>query len=463
MLIPRLLIAGTHSGAGKTTLATGLMAALVSRGLQVQGFKVGPDYIDPGYHSLATGRPPRNLDVWLQGEERIAALFANSAQGTDVVVVEGVMGLFDGIRNTRGQGSSAHIAKLIQIPVVLVIDGKGQARSAAALVQGFAAFDPAVNLAGVIINRVSSPAHYQGLKAAIEEEAGLPVLGALPLDKGLSVSERHLGLVPAVERRRAGQDNQAYLARLGQLISDNLDLDRLLALAQAAPPLAATGTGHAESGSAKATIAVARDEAFHFYYQDALETLQSQGARLVEFSPLYDEKLPAETDGLYIGGGFPEEFVMELACNICMMNSIRRFCSAGRPIYAECGGLMYLCERIIDRYGQTRAGVGLVPAVTRITDRLAGLGYRTGRLLQPTVLGETGTQVQGHEFHYSVVEYRQSAPAYELTTAVGEDRGQEGYARANLLASYLHLNFAGQPQLAAAFIERCAAAKGGRA
>ncbi|NPV27519.1 MAG: cobyrinate a,c-diamide synthase [Firmicutes bacterium] len=462
MLIPRLLIAGTHSGVGKTTLATGVMAALANQGYRVQGFKVGPDYIDPGYHALATGRAPRNLDVWLLGEDQVARQFVRGAQGADLAIVEGVMGLFDGIQATRGVGSSAHVARLLRLPVILVIDGSGQARSAAALVHGFATFDPTIDLVGVIINQTRSRAHCQGLKTAIEEEVGLPVLGTVPLDQELNLAERHLGLIPAVERGCRGEDNRAYIKHLGQMVSEHLALDQLVALAEAAPAL---DLGPSEelpvTPCFNVSLAVARDESFHFYYQDALETLETLGARLVEFSPLKDEVLPAGVDGLYIGGGFPEMFIVELTRNVRLMESIRRFWAMGKPIYAECGGLMYLCERIIDLNGDTHAGVGLVPAISRMTERLAGLGYREGRLLRSTVIGEPGTVVRGHEFHYSVVDYHDQSPAYQLYTATGEKRSVEGYAKGHLLASYLHLNFAGNPQLADNFLRWCAAGPAG--
>ncbi|MDA8442188.1 MAG: cobyrinate a,c-diamide synthase, partial [Peptococcaceae bacterium] len=415
-------------------------------------FKVGPDYIDPSYHTGATGRTSRNLDSWLL-HGAVEATFAAAVQTADIAVIEGVMGLFDGIKGQRSHGSSAEIASLVGAPVILIIDVRAMAYSAAALVYGFAHFDPAVKLAGVILNRVGSASHLNLVKDAIEA-LDIPVLGGLGKECDLTLPERHLGLVPLSERG----NNQAYFAHLAQVMARAIDLDRLLELAgrnslQSTPKLPPQ-----PANIHPVRLAVARDEAFSFYYQDTLDLLTKLGAVIIPFSPLHDTQLPAAVDGIIIGGGFPESFLTELTGNTSMLQSIRAAHAQGKPIYAECGGLMYLCQEICSFEGESYAAVGIIPAQTSMQKRLQGMGYRTGIMQCATVLGPMGTVVKGHEFHYSATRYAEgNARAYQIAAADGADQGLEGYVAPNLLASYLHLNLAGQPELAEHFIAICRA------
>lgn len=450
MGLPRLLIAGTHSGVGKTTISTGIMAALAARGLTVQGFKVGPDYIDPGYHTMATGRVSRNLDTWLLGDN-LLPLFEQAAQGADIAVVEGVMGLFDGIKGQKDRGSCAHVAELIEAPVVLLVDARSMAYSAAAVVHGFATFKPGVKVAGVILNRIGSPSHLSMVKEAVES-TGIPVVGYLGKDEGFSLQERHLGLVPVAEKE-FGQD---YFTRLVDKVEAGIDLDLLLEIANQHQGSRRHRVRKAKQvDRSRVKLALARDEAFNFYYQDALDTLVSLGAEIIPFSPLHDLELPPGVQGIFIGGGFPESFLPQLAANKTMHRSLQEAHAAGLPIYAECGGLMYLCREITGFAGEKYCGVGLVPAVTGMSKRLQGMGYRKGIMEQDTLLGPAGTAAFGHEFHYSSTDYTSFSNAYRLSTAIDEDKGLEGYADGNLLASYLHLNFAGNPALAENFLQAC--------
>lgn len=460
---PRLLIAGTHSGVGKTTISTGIMAALANRGLKVQGFKVGPDYIDPSYHTAATGRVSRNLDVWLLGN-RLVPSFERAASGADIAIIEGVMGLFDGIKGQGAKGSPAEIALMTEAPVILVMDVRAMGYSTAALLHGFATFDSRVNIAGVILNRIGSASHLAMVKESIAS-LGVPVVGWLGKDEQLTLPERHLGLVPFGEN----DCQNGYFTHLARVMEQGLNLDRLLQLAnkskarQQGANIGCCDSSPADTCRVKlpVTIAVARDEAFSFYYQDGLDVLSDAGAKIVYFSPLHDRKLPLGTQGVFIGGGFPEQFLPGLAANNSMYRSLQWAHGQRIPIYAECGGLMYLCEKITDFDDNSFSGVGLVPAESRMTRRLQGMGYREGTLQQDCMLGLVGTKVHGHEFHYSTTEYSRQAVAYRLTTANGLDKGLEGYVANNLFASYLHLNFAGYPELAINFLRTCATQGGG--
>jgi len=456
--VPRLLIAGTHSGVGKTTISTGIMAALAARGMTVQGFKVGPDYIDPSYHTGATGRVSRNLDVWLLRDQLVPS-FERAAAGADLAVVEGVMGLYDGIKGQKSTGSSAHVASLIGAPVLLIVDVRSTAYSAAALVHGFASFDPKVKLGGVILNRVGSESHLEMVRDAIES-LGIPVLGHLGKEEQLTLPERHLGLVPLAER---GKEQKEYFNQLAQVIEAGVDLERVVEMAKnwgpcSTPEIHPNRLEQEQEPPVKrerVRIAVARDEAFSFYYQDALDVLESFGAEIVDFSPLHDQKLPAGTGGIFIGGGFPESFLDQLSSNRPLHLSLKQAHDQGVPIYAECGGLMYLCREITGFAGERFAGAGLVPGSCVMTKRLQGMGYRKGVFLQDNILGAKGESVQGHEFHYSSLKYDREGWAYSLSTANGEVKGFDGYIAKNILGSYLHLNFAGNPGLASNFLAAC--------
>lgn len=456
MKIPRIVLAGTHSGAGKTTLTLGLLAALRQRGLKVQPFKVGPDYIDPGLHQVAAGRVSHNLDSWMGSPEAVRKLFIERARSSDIALVEGVMGFYDGARGQGEMGSTAQVAKIIQAPVLLVFLAKGLARSAAALLKGYCTFDPAVNISGVIANGVSSERHRSFLQETLAEEVGLPLVGTMRHQKEIIMPERHLGLLPAAEN---GNLNNV-LKQLGALMEEQVDIDKVLQLARQAPTMEDSQLVPAQGLRYKIRLAVARDEAFHFYYEDSLDYLREQGAELLFFSPLRDNALPPKIDGIYIGGGFPEEFLPVLSANQSIKRQIGASYCQGMPIYAECGGLMYLCSSIMNLAGQVYTGVGLVPGMVRMGNRLAALGYVRGKTLQPSIFGEAGLELKGHEFHWSTVEGIPSEnSAYQLTGGRGQDGRLEGYVQGNLLASYLHLHFRYNQQVADNYLAACVAYK----
>jgi len=449
---PRIVVAGTHSGVGKTTVASGLMAALSAKGHKVAPFKIGPDFIDPSYHALATGRPGRNLDAFLSGPDLIAPLFAHGAFNADVAIVEGVMGLFDGKRGGGEFASTAHVAKLLDAPVLLVVDAGAMARSAAAMVQGYATFDPELRVAGVILNRVGSPTHEAMLREAIEP-LGIPVFGVLRRDAKLSTPDRHLGLVPVAERR--GEARRALKAA-GERISASCDLEGVMRLASSVGPLYAKpwDPGVSENGTPKkgsyARIAVASGPAFSFVYEENLELLRGAGAEISSFDPTSDEALPEGTDALYLGGGFPETYAEALSTKEPLRKEVRAFAESGRPIIAECGGLLYLC-RELDGYPMC----GVLDAEARMTDRLS-LGYREARALASSPLVTEGTSVRGHEFHYSTIEPQAgrlplTSPAWELT-----GRGEEGFVAGGVHASYLHTHWAATPEVPRRLVQSAA-------
>ena len=466
-LPPRILIAGTHSGVGKTTIATGIMAALTRRGLPVQPYKVGPDYIDPSYHTLATGRSSRNLDRWMLREELIP-IFAKTSQDC-WAVIEGVMGLFDGVSGTKGYGSSADIAKLLDVPVVLIVDAGNLSRSAAAMVHGFCTFDPGVKIAGVILNRVKSPAQ-EGLLREALSEIQVPILGVLPKEEGIRLPERHLGLVPSQEQAF----QESFFDELISVVTRTIDLEQIQRIMQevvpekqfiteltrhkgtaswGGEPVINEGLSEAAAGNRNyhpLRLGVARDEAFSFYYQDALDCAESLGFALVPFSPLHDSSLPAGLDGLFFGGGFPELHLERLSQNQSFLESLRQFSRSGKPIYGECGGYMYLGTQVTDFEGRTYPMAGLIPIAAEMAPKLQGMGYRQGIFRRDNFLSKAGNMVYGHEFHYSKVNYLscddEAFPAFELVKGERSLR-MDGYARDNIVASYLHINFAGQPEL----------------
>lgn len=444
MRMPRVIIGGTHSGVGKTTLATGIMAVLKHRGHMIQPYKVGPDYIDPSYHTLVTGQSSRNLDRWLLGKN-LPGLFAQSAQG-QWAVIEGVMGLFDGMSGTSGFGSTADIAKELKAPVILIVDASSMAQSAAALIYGFKNYDPLLNVAGVIFNRVKSNTQEKMLRAAVKG-LGLTVLGCVPKEMNVRLPERHLGLVPVGERKLETE----FLEDLIKLIAENIDIDLLEKIMQDAPDFPELGEFNQNRGTVlgrnSKRIGIAWDEAFLFYYQDALDILKDKGFTLIPFSPLHDEELPLGLDGLIIGGGFPELFLPKLSANISFLDSIRMFAHSHKPIYAECGGYMYLGQTISDFEGRSYSLAGLIPMKAEMTPRLQGMGYRAGVLEKDCFLGPAGTSIHGHEFHYSAVRYTNEVqPAYTLTKG-GSFLRSDGYLNEGIVASYLHINFAGHPEL----------------
>jgi cobyrinic acid a,c-diamide synthase len=448
---PRLVIAGTHSGVGKTSMVIAILGALQRRGVRVQGFKVGPDFIDPMYHREVTGAPSYNLDAWLMGREGVRGAFGQVAPAGGVSIIEGVMGMFDG-RATGPEGSTAEVAAIVQAPILLVVDVGGMSRSAAAIVQGYARFDPTVHVAGVVLNRVGGPRHYHLVQTAIEEQAGVPVWGYLPWDDGLVLPERHLGLVPV------GEDAafQKVCRALGAAAERTIDLLAIIAAAQAAPALEVAQEAAMPAPAIRARVGVARDAAFNFYYAANLLWLRQWGAELVEFSPLDDARLPVDVDGLYFGGGFPEVFAKGLAENGSFIASLRRAHHAGMPIYAECGGLMYLVEAIQDPAGMRHPMVGLLPGVCRLTDRLQNFGYKEVQSLRGSLLGPAGWRTRGHEFHYSVWDGRPTDVSLYRTRSSHGDEQEEGYSMVNLAASYVHLHFDACPQVARSLVDNAA-------
>jgi cobyrinic acid a,c-diamide synthase len=456
--IPRLVIAGAWSGVGKTTLATGIMATLTGQGLAVQPFKVGPDYIDPSYHTLACHQPSRNLDAWMVPEEAVVELFQRACGRAQIAVIEGVMGLFDGHSGLDDTGSTAHLARLLQAPVVLVLDVGNTCRSAAALALGYSRLDPRIRMAGVILNQVGSPTHYRWTKEAVEGEAGLPVLGYLPREGALHIPERHLGLVPTAERssQPGGASVEGFIARLRREIEEHLDLDALLAIASSAPalPRVQPSVFPPLAEPPRANIAIAQDEAFSFYYQDNLDLLEAYGARLLPFSPLHDPALPPQAQGIYLGGGFPEVYAQALSANHPMICSIREAWRQGLPIYAECGGLMYLTEGITDLEGRRYPMVGIVPRCSHMQRQRVILGYVEVETRADSILAPAGTRLRGHVFHWSEIEgFPQEQSAYRILSPAER---WDGYLEGQVLASYVHLHFGGAPALARNLVAACA-------
>lgn len=481
----QILLAGVSSGVGKTTITLGLIAALGRCGLRVQPFKAGPDYIDPTYHTLAAGRPCRNIDTWMVPPDRALTLYDRASQGADMAVIEGVMGVFDGFSYTSEEGSTAQIAKLLGAPVLLVLDVGKMARSAGALARGYAQFDPDLNLAGFILNRCGSAKHYAGVKQAVEDATGLPVLGWLPKNAELHIPERHLGLVPTDERGELSD----FIAHAADLVEQYFEVEQIIARAEGckarrkdenviarpeaeAISIPAGGTASPaarrdmDQAVSKVVIAVARDAAFSFYYEDNLSFLRESGAEVVFFSPQDDAALPEGTAGLYFGGGFPEIYAGQLAANEPLLAALRQAHAAGLPIYAECGGFMYLTEGIVDLDGQFHPLVGLIPGITRMQPRLVSLGYRlvespaSGNFLLPPHV-----TTRGHEFHWSTWELNGStfdvqrstfSPAWYIRPRQGDGESQPaGYAYGNLIASYVHLHFGHNPDLAVNFVQAC--------
>ena len=456
MNIPRFVIAGTSSGVGKTTIATGITYALRRRGLKVQPFKCGPDYIDPGYLSLAAAGHCHNLDSWMLPEGNLKELFGYFNQGKDLAVVEGVMGLYDGHRKPEGGGSTAKIAKIIDAPVILVLNIAKMSESAAAMALGYCTYDPDVKVSGIVLNQVGSQTHLRSAKNAIEERCGVPVIGYLPKTTNLTLPERHLGLVPVAEKG----DEKNFLDELGDLIEQYIDLDLLLNIAQKAPDFLTRKPVLFPDNPLppRCRIAVARDEAFNFYYEANIELLRVWGAEIVNFSPVKDSALPAGTDGVYIGGGFPEVFLRELEANVSMKQSIKDAVAQGVPVYAECGGLMYLSHGIADFQGNRYEMVGLLPGCCEMQNELQRLGYTTAKALKSTPIARKDQLIRGHLFHWSRLDAPDdSKAAYRITDPKEQLEGFVLGPKDNLLASYLHLHFGSDFNLAKRFIENCAA------
>lgn len=440
------VIAGTSSGCGKTTITLGIMRALSARGLRVQPCKVGPDYLDSSWHTAVTHVPSRNLDAFMLPESVLTPQFHHYMQDKDVGVIEGVMGLYDGIGKDPHHCSTAAMAKQLGCPVIMLVDGKAVSTSIAATVMGFQHFDPSLNIAGVLINRVNSDSHFHLLKHAIEYYCHVPVIGYVPVMADIALPSRHLGLIPPQEQRQQAERWQ----RLADQIEKTVDVDRLLALTHwqvsSAPPPIALATPDAGRGL---TIAVADDAAFNFYYPTNLDLLRQSGAEIVTFSPLNDSALPERCHMIYLGGGYPEIYAEKLAANTAMREALRTAHRRGTPIYAECGGLMYLGETLTDSKGQTFPMTGILTGHSTMGNRLKRFGYCEGTALTDTTLVNAGEHLRGHEFHYSDF-VTDLPPAFEFIKARDGDvlkRWNGGYQVGNTLASYLHVHFAQRPGL----------------
>jgi cobyrinic acid a,c-diamide synthase len=450
-LPPRLTIAGTHSGVGKTSVAIALMAALTRRGLRVQPFKIGPDFIDPGFHRLASGRASRNLDGWMLSRETNLQILAQASQDADIAIVEGVMGLFDGSDAVKQTGSTAEMAKWLESPVLLVIDASAMAGSAAALVHGFEDFDPDLRLAGVLCNRVGGSGHADILRQAMMARCHAKPLGFLPLSEKIALPERHLGLVMAGEIL-----SPKMLEDMANWIEANVDIDGLLMLArEQSSSLEIRMPAPSRVSVERARIGLARDSAFCFYYQDNLDLLRESGADLVEFSPISDSALPAGLDGLYLGGGYPEIHAPQLSANAPMRDAILQFAKAGGPIYAECGGFMYLCESIAGSDGREFQMAGLFPAHVRMQKQLAALAYVEAESPEDNLWLRGGQRLRGHEFHYSTIDEMPASISRCLRLRAGDKTRDDGYAIGSVLAGYSHLHFRSSPDFASSFVDAC--------
>lgn len=447
---PRLVIAGTNSGAGKTTVTLALMGALKAKGLSVQPFKAGPDFIDPGHHQAVTGRPSRNLDGWMLGEAVNRAVFSRASADADLSIIEGMMGLFDGSSPVTERGSTAELAKQLNAPVLLVIDGSAMARSAAAMASGYATFDSGLQVRAVLFNRVQSDGHYRLLREAVEAETDLKVVGYLRPDASVAIPDRHLGLRTAIE-----QEQRDLYGRLARSAAATVDLDLVETLARSAGEFVEgerpTPVPVAPLQSAR--IGCAYDAAFCFYYQDNLDLLEAAGAEIVTFSPLHDVDVPA-ADLLYFGGGYPELYGEALAANITMRTAVRTYAERGGAVYAECGGLMYLTEAIRDGDGLRHEMTGVFQAEAVMRKAGFTLGYRTVEVAQPCLLGRPGRALRGHEFHYSTLEPKGPLHyACTLMDADGRAVGQDGLTAGNTLALYSHLHFGSHPEGASDLVD----------
>ncbi len=437
-----IIIAGTNSGVGKTTITIGLIALLKKKGLKVQPFKVGPDFIDTGYHTMIATRPSRSLDGWMMSEDYVKESFYKNSSDADFAVIEGVMGLFDGVDGKGLEGSTAQIAKILNAPVILIVDAKSMAGSAGAIVYGFENYCNDVHIAGVIFNNVGSENHYRILKEAVEGRCSAKVLGYLPKEKSIMIPSRHLGLVTAEDTALS----DGFIERLIAAIEKNIDVERMLSITPSPlhPFTPSASNDMTYTGDKKITIAVAYDKAFSFYYQDNLDILTEYGAELKFFSPLNDKNLPSDIDGIYIGGGYPEIYAKELEANQALRKQIKEMAEEGLFIYAECGGLMYLTDGIIDLDGKRHEMIGVFPAFARMLPKRKSLGYVTVETIEDSILAQKGSQIRGHEFHYSEITDMPDTirRVYKVTKAGSGEERLEGYSYKNVLASYVHLHFA---------------------
>jgi cobyrinic acid a,c-diamide synthase len=438
------LVGGTASGVGKTTVVLAIIACLRQRGYVVQPFKGGPDFLDPTHHTRIAGRKARNLDTWMLSRESNREVLSRSAAGADAVVVEGMMGLFDGKDGVTETGSSAEIAKMLKLPVLLVLDCAKSARSVAAAVLGFECFDPDLPLAGLILNRVAGLHHYRLLESAIQARCKTPILGWLPRETSIAIPERHLGLHAAGER-------EISLDALAHLAETHFKVDAILKLEF--PVETAVSPAAVKGESPHVRIGVARDQAFSFYYENNLDLLREQGAEIIPFSPIADRALPADLDALYFGGGYPELYAQELSANTAMLDQIRAFTQFGGHIYAECGGLLYLSQQLSTADGSVYPMLGILPLKMEMTSKLVDFGYVTVTFTQDCLLGPRGTTVRGHSFHYSrICSDTGVVTSYHVDFSLSGKQQKEGFTCGNVLASYVHLHFGANPAVARHFV-----------
>ena len=454
---PRIVIAGVNSGSGKTTITSGLMRLFKNLGINVQGFKSGPDYIDPSYHTIATGKFSRNLDSWMLGEELVKELLIKNSKDAELSIIEGVMGLFDGKSGTDEFGSTSHLAKITNTPVILVLDTRSIARSAAAIVYGFMNYDPQLNVKGVILNKVASERHLEILTDSIKP-LGIEIVGHVMRDEKLKMPERHLGLIPASEME--GLD--LHLDYIANELSKTIDYKKILDIAKTAgeynyPEKEIFSEEKKDKyKELNLKIAYAFDKAFSFYYHDGLDYLRYQGIELVPVSPLTDKNLPDDISGFIIGGGFPELFINELGKNKSFINSVVDYNRKKLPIFAECGGFMYLNENITDFENTKIKMVSLIPGTIEMTKKLVAMGYRQGKLAKDCILGQKGNIITGHEFHYSKFIPNESVKEL-FSLEYTESSKKDGYSTENIFASYLHFHFAANIEATEAFINNCIA------
>lgn len=452
-----IVIGATRSGSGKTTVALGIMAALSRRGMRVAPFKTGPDFIDPGHHGRVTGRISRNLDGWMLSRAYNRQSFQRGIKAADIAIIEGVMGLFDGYDGKTEAGSTSQMAKWLGLPVLLIVDARSMARSAAAVVLGFERFDPDLRYAGILFNNIGSPRHLDYLKDALTDITDLPCIGGIPSVPDIGIPERHLGLVTQDEHALS----EEQIDRLAAVIEENADMDLLLSgLPRIETEMSAT-TASEKPSEARVRIGVARDEAFCFYYPDNLELLEQAGADIVFFSPIRDTRLPEHLDGLYFGGGYPELFAARLSANTGIRLDVAHLSRSGMPIYGECGGFMYLCRELRDQHGETHPMTGCFPFNTAMFPRLRSLGYREIHMAEDTFLGTRQTVVRGHEFHYSaldpetVMDTVEIRRLYRVTDRTGKRKIEEGYQVHRTLGSYIHLHFGSAPDTARSWVTAC--------
>ncbi len=453
---PRLLIAGTQSGVGKTSVTIGLVALFKRRGLKVQTFKVGPDFLDPTYLKIASGRTCYNLDAWMMGRNYVEHLFAKATHDADIAIIEGVMGLFDGFSPETSEGSTAQIAEWLQAPVALVVNASGISRSFAAIVKGFVEFERGVKIAGVIANHVGSVNH-TGLLASSLASIGLHrFMGGIKKGTLPTLPGRHLGLISANDEKLSADK----LNKLANAIEENLSINDVMTKAKSALPLQISSRQKTGITKQKVRLGVAMDKAFSFYYPDSLEALEQNGLQLVPFSPLNDSTLPENLDAIYIGGGYPEIYAEELSSNFGMLNEVKEFAESGLPVYAECGGLMYMSKGIETIDGKRYPLTGFLPAWAKMQKRFQALGYVEASLNESAIWGEAGSSVRGHMFHYSkldrdLCDHPDWKPKYTVRKKRTGEMFSEGYSRGKTLLSYMHLHFASNPTACKNFVKRC--------